>query len=264
MSKISSKAEVHKKAVIGKNVTIGPYSIIEENVKIGDNTVIGPFVHIKGWTDIGKRNEIHQSVSIGDKPQDLSYQNERSYVNIGDNNIFREFVTIHRGTKAESKTIIKNNNMFMVYSHVGHNAVVHNNVIMVNSSSLGGYVEVNDNCFISACAQIHQFCKIGRYAMIAPLTKPAKDVPPFIMVIGADPAKAKGLNVIALRRAEISADDREYIKEAYKTVYLSSLNVSDAKEAIRKNKKLYSNQYVKEFVDFIDQAERGICGYSRK
>ncbi len=263
MKYIAIKADVHKKAVIGKNVAIGHYSVIEENVKIGDNTIIGPNVHITGWTDIGKNNKIHHGVAIGDEPQDLGYNKERSFVIIGNNNIIRELVTIHRGTAPESKTVINNNNMFMVYSHIGHNSVVKNNVIMVNLTSLGGYVEVDDNVFISASVQIHQFCKIGKLVMVAPLTKIAKDVPPFMLVIGADTAVVRGLNVVGLRRANISPEDRETIKKAYKFMYHSNLNITDAVKKI-KGSNINSNQYVKEILKFIDYSKRGICGHYKK
>ncbi|MBU1078826.1 MAG: acyl-ACP--UDP-N-acetylglucosamine O-acyltransferase [Spirochaetes bacterium] len=264
MSKISTKAEVHKNAVIGKNVEIGPFSVIDENVKIGDNTLIGPNAHISGWTDIGKNNEIHHGAAIGDYPQDLSFKKEKSFLTIGDNNIIREFATFHRGTKPDSRTIVGNNNMFMVYSHVGHNSIVKDSVIMVNSSSLGGYVEVDSNTFISACAQIHQFCKIGRYVMVAPLTKVSKDVPPFMLLTGADTAVVRGLNVVALRRAEISQDDREVIKKAYKLLYHSDLNTSEAVKRIRSEPDLSSHKYIKEMLDFIQKSERGICGHYKK
>ncbi len=264
MSNMSPKAEIHKKAVIGKNVNIGPFTVIEENIKIGDNTVIGPGVHLKGWTDIGKNNNIYQNASIGDWPQDTSYKGDKSYVYVGDGNFIREFVSIHRGTKKESKTVVGNNNMFMTYSHVGHNCIVKDNIIMVNSSSLGGYVEVDNNVFISAGSQVHQFCKIGKYSMVAPLTKVGKDVPPYMLVMGADTAVVRGLNVVALRRADISPDDREIIKQAYKLVYHTGLSIPSAVEKIEKDSVLNSNPYIKELLDFISNSERGICGHYKK
>ena len=264
MSNIGPKAEIHKKAVIGKNVTIGHFSVIEENVKIGDNTEIGPGVHITGWTDIGKNNKIHHGVSIGDWPQDISYKGDKSFVFIGDNNTIREFGTIHRGTKPESRTVIGNNNMFMVYLHVGHNCIVKDNIIIVNSSSLGGYVEVDDNVFISAVCQVHQFCRIGRYAMIGPITKIAKDVPPYMLVVGPEVGKVRGLNVVGLKRAGISAEDREKIKQAYRILYHGDLNTSDAVEKIENEPELQSNSYIIELVDFIKNSSRGICDHYKK
>lgn len=264
MNRINQKADVHKKAILGKNVIVDPFAVIEENVKVGDNTKIGPYVHISGWTDIGKDNMIHHGASIGDWPQDTTYKGDKSYVCIGDNNSIREFVTIHRGTKAKSKTIIGSNNMFMVYSHVGHNCIVKDNIIMVNSSSLGGYVEVDNNVFISAVAEIHQFCKIGKYVMVAPLTKIGKDVPPYMLVIGADTSVVRSLNAVGLRRADISAEDREIIKQAYKILYHKGLSVSSAVDEINKNSVLNDNAYIIELLDFIHNSSRGICGHFRK
>ncbi len=265
MKNISNQAVIHKNAVIGENVTISPFAIIEENVKIGDNTFIGPYVHISGWTDIGKSNKILTGAAIGGEPQDFHYKGDKSYVIIGDNNIIHEFVTIHRGTEKDTKTVIGNNNMFMAYSHAGHNVIVHNNVILVNSVSLGGYVEVFDKAFISAASQIHQFCKIGKLVMVAPLSKVAKDVPPFMLVQGAETAVVKSLNIVGLRRDEnISSDDFEKIKKFYTILYRSNLNTKQALEKIKLEKELVENIHIKEMIEFISNASRGICGHFKK
>ncbi len=255
---------VHKNSIVGQHVSIGPYSVIDENVKIGDNTIIGNNVHITGWTDIGKNNKIHSHVIMGDEPQDLSYTKERSYVIIGDNNIFREGVTVHRGTKPESRTIIGNNNMFMVYSHVGHNCELGNNIILVNFASLGGYVEVGDRVFISHAGAVHQFCRIGRMVMVAPLSKVGKDVPPFMMVSGYETAEVRGLNVVGMRRGEITSNDREIIKKAYKVLYHSKLNTKQALEKIGGDSELSSNVYVQELIEFVKKAKRGISAHYQK
>ena len=264
MNSISQKADVHKKAILGKNIVVDPFTVIEENVKIGDNTKIGPCVYISGRTDIGKNNMIHHGASIGDWPQDTAYKGDKSFVCIGDNNSIREFVSIHRGTKPKSKTIIGSNNMFMVYSHVGHNCIVKDNIIIVNSSSLGGYVEVDNNVFFSAASEVHQFCKIGKYVMVAPLTKVGKDAPPYMLVIGADTAVVRSLNVVGLRRADISSSDREIIKQAYKILYHKGLSVTSAVEEIKKAPVLNDNAYIIELLDFIHNSSRGICGHYRK
>ncbi|MDD5065687.1 MAG: acyl-ACP--UDP-N-acetylglucosamine O-acyltransferase [bacterium] len=260
---ISSKVSVHKNAVIGKNVTIMPYTVIDENVKIGDNTVIGPNVYITGWTDIGENNKIHAGVVIGGEPQDVSYKNERSYVKIGENNVLREGVTIHRGTKAETSTFVGNNNLFMAYSHVAHNCVVKDNIIMVNLVALGGYVEVDEKAFLSYAVAVHQFCKVGKYVMVAPLSKIGKDVPPFMLVSGPETAVVRGLNVVGLRRAGISAPDREIIKKAYKLLYHSGLNTTQAVEAILAEQDLKDNPNVSELIRFIKSAKRGICSHHK-
>jgi UDP-N-acetylglucosamine acyltransferase len=264
MSQISSKAEIHKNAIIGNNVSIGAFTVIGENVSIGDDTVIDSNAHISGWTDIGKKNRIHHGASIGDEPQDLSYKGEKSFVEIGDNNIFREFTSIHRGTEKGTKTIIQNDCLFMVYSHVGHNSVVKDKVIMVNSTSLGGFVTVEDSVFISAIASVHQFCKIGRYVMVAPNTKVGKDVPPFMMVSEPTTSVIRGMNIVGLRRAGINNEDRDKIKQAYKTLYHEGLSVKNAVQAMKDNPELNSNPFVLELIEFIENSERGICAHYRK
>ncbi len=261
---ISNRAYIHKNAVIGKNVTIAPFAVIEENVRIGDNTVIGPNVHITGWTDIGKNCEIHSGAVIGDAPQDYNYKGDKSYTIIGDNNIIRECVTIHRGTEPESKTIIGNNNMFMAYSHIAHNCIVKDNIVLVNQVSLAGYVTVDNNAFISAVVQIHQFCKIGKYVMIGAISKVVKDIPPYMLAGGSEVATIRGLNSIGLRRAGFSPDERELIKKAYKILYHSGLNVSQALEAIDKDEELKDNELIKEIVEFIKSSKRGIAAHFKK
>ncbi len=261
---ISNKAEINKNAIIGKNVSIGPFTVIEENVKIGDNTKIGPNVHITGWTDIGKNCEIHSCAVIGDLPQDYNYKGEKSYTIIGDNNIIRECVTIHRGTEPESKTVVGNNNIFMAYSHIGHNCIVNDNIVLVNQVSLGGYVTVYNNAFISAVVQVHQFCRIGKYAMIGAISKVIKDIPPYMMAQGSDVATIRGLNVVGLRRGGFSSEERELIKKAYNLLYQSKFNVSQALETIKNASELGNNSLIKELIEFIENSKRGIAAHFRK
>ncbi len=264
MSLISNNAFIHKNAVIGKNVKIAPNVVIDENVKIDDNCEIYPNVHITGWTDIGENNKILNGAVLGGEPQDFHYKGERSYVQIGNNNIIHEYVTIHRGTEPESKTIIGNNNMFMAYSHCGHNVIVHNNVIIVNNTALGGYVEVFDNAFISSMVPVHQFCKIGKLAMIGMSSSINKDVPPFMIVRGADGAKVYSMNVVGMRRYGISQDDRNKIKQAYMLLYREGLNIKQAIEAIVADEELNENKYIIELITFIRNSGRGICDHVKK
>jgi UDP-N-acetylglucosamine acyltransferase len=256
---ISSKASVSKNAVIGKNVKIGDYTVIDDNVKIGDGTTIGPNVYITGWTDIGKNCQIHSGAVIGDIPQDYGFKNEKSFVIIGDNNIIREFVTIHRGTQPNSQTIIGNNNMFMAYSHIAHNCVVEDNVVLVNHVSLAGYVTVMKNAFVSAVTQIHQFCRIGKYVMIGAISKVTKDIPHYMLAQGADLAEIRGLNSVGLRRANFSIEQRELIKKAYVILYKSNLNVSQALQKIKEEKELIENDLIKDLITFIETSKRGIA-----
>jgi UDP-N-acetylglucosamine acyltransferase len=260
---ISPRAEVHKNAVIGENTTIMPFAVIDENVKIGDGTTIGAHCHITGWTDLGKNNIVHSGAIIGREPQDSGYKNEKSFVNIGDNNVFREGMTVHRGTQENSQTIIGSSNLFMVYSHVGHNCIVHDHIIMVNNSALAGYVEVFDRVFISHASAAHQFTRIGRYAMIAPLSKVGKDIPPFMLASGSRTASVHTLNVVGLRRADISVEDRKIIKAAYKVLYHSGWNTTQALEKLSEDKELNSHSLIQEMMQFIRAAKRGIAAHCR-
>jgi len=262
--KISPKAEVSLDAVIGEDVVIGPFTVIEENVKIGDGTIIGPNVHIRSYTDIGKNCEIHSGAVIGDYPQDYNFKKDRSFTIIGDRNIIREFVTIHRGTEKDSKTIIGNDNMFMVSSHIGHNCVVGNNVVLVNHVSLGGYVTVMDRAFLSAVVQVHQFCRIGKYVMIGALSKVVMDIPHYMLAEGDEVATIRGLNIVGLRRAGFTPQQRELIKKAYKIIYHSGLNFSDALAKIKSDKELIENDIIKELVNFFENSKRGIARHYKK
>ncbi len=261
MKKIHKYACIGENVIIGENVEIGPFTYIDGYVKIGDNTKIGSNVYITGWTDIGKNNEIHTGSVIGNTPQDVKFKNEKSFVIIGDNNIIREYVTIHRGTGENTKTIIGNNNMLMAYTHVAHNCEIKNNVVIVNQAALAGHVIVYNNAFISAVCQIHQFVRIGSYAMCGASTRISKDVPPFMLVVGQDTAKVYGLNVIGLRRGGFSPEEREIIKKAYNILYHSNLNVSQAVKKLEEDSELNKNKHVKELIEFIKNSKRGICAH---
>lgn len=257
---IDKNAIVDSRSEISSDVDIGPFSIIGANVKIDSGTKIGTNVIIDGWTTIGKDCRIFSNANIGGEPQDFAYKGERSFCEIGDRNIIREFVTIHRGTKIESKTVIGNDNYFMIGSHIGHNCKIGNKVVLVNFVSLGGYVEIDDGAFISAVCQVHQFVRIGKLAMIGALSKVTKDVPPY-MLTAEHTAQVYGINVVGLRRAGFSQDLRNKIKEAYKIVYHSGYNISQALEVLEKDAQLPEIKY---FIDFIKSSNRGICAHYRK
>ena len=261
---IHPTAVIDKRAVIGEGNEIGPYVVIDGEVVIGSNNKIGPGTIITGYTTIGNNNEIHGNVYIGNLPQDVAFKNVRSYVIIGDNNIIREFATIHRGTKEESKTVIGNNNFLMVATHVAHNCKLGNNIVMVNSASLGGYVEVHDHAFLGGFVIVHQFCRIGSYTMSGILTKIVKDIPPFMLVDG-NPATVRGINVVGLRRKGFSSERRNIIKEAYKIIYRSGYNIKHSLEKLEglKNNSEYSED-IKMIIEFIRGSKRGITLKSGK
>ena len=263
---IHPTAIIDKRAEIGANNEIGPYVVIEGNVIIGDNNYIGPGTIITGYTTIGNNNKIHGHVYIGNLPQDVAFKNSRTYVIIGNNNIIREFATIHRGTKEESKTVIGDNNFLMVASHVAHNCILGNNIVMVNAASLGGYVEVHDHAFLGGFVIVHQFCRIGSYTMSGVLTKIVKDIPPFMLVDG-NPAKVRGTNIVGLRRKGFNSERREVIRKAYKILYRSGYKLSHSIEELKKlmeKQEPKSKDDLKMIIDFISNSKRGIVLKSEK
>ncbi|HHW14634.1 MAG TPA: acyl-ACP--UDP-N-acetylglucosamine O-acyltransferase [Firmicutes bacterium] len=255
--KIHPTAIVHPGAVIGLNVEIGPYAIIGENVQIGEGTVIGPHAVITGWTTIGKNNKIYAGAQLGIEPQDLKFKGEKSYLVIGDNNLIREYATITRGTEGGGgETRLGDGNLVMTYAHIDHDVQIGNHCVIVNGAALGGHVVIEDRVTIGGLSGIHQFTKIGRMAMIGACTKVVKDVPPYVTVDG-HPARVVGINVVGLRRNGVPQDVREEIKRAYKILYRSDLNVTQAIEQMENQ--LEGLPEIDHFIRFIRSAERGIC-----
>ncbi len=253
-------SQIHPTAIVGKNVqlgkgnTIGPHVIIEDGVRLGDHNTLLAGAYVCSGTEIGSHNQIHMQAVIGHAPQDLAFKNEPTFTKIGDHNVIREFVTIHRGTKAGTSTIIGNNNFIMAYCHIAHNCTVGNHVIMVNQASLTGHILVEDRAFLSGMTGFHQFTRIGTLAMVSALSACNKDIPPY-MIVGGRPGVVLGINVVGLRRAEIPAASRDEIKTAYKLLYRSGLNTSQALEEIKKS--LHSKE-VTHLVRFIEESKRGI------
>ncbi len=253
---IHETAIVHPNAKIGNNVEIGPYAVIGENVEIGDNCIIGPQVSIEGWTTIGIGNRFYHGATIGCEPQDLKFKGEKSFLFIGDNNIFRENVTISRGTEGGGgETRIGNNNLFEACSHVAHDCQVGNNIILGSWAGFAGHVTIEDRAIISPLSGVHQFCKVGKMVMVGFLTKVVKDIPPFVLVDG-NPAKACGINVVGLRRNGIDAEVREEIKRAYRILYRSNLPINQAIEQM--DQELGGTPEIDHFIRFLRNAERGI------
>lgn len=251
---IHSSAIIGKKVEIGENTSVGPHVIIEDGVKIGAGNKILAGAYICSGTEIGNENEIHMHAVIGHTPQDLAFKGEPTFTKIGNKNVIREFATIHRGTKPGSSTILGDNNYLMAYCHVAHNCEIGNRVIMVNQASLTGYCIVEDGAFLSGMTGFHQFTRIGRLAMVSALSAANKDIPPYI-ICGGRPAVALGINVVGLRRAGMSAETRDEIKQAFKYLYRSGLNVTQALDAIEKNLKSPETTH---FVEFIRNSKRGI------
>ncbi len=219
-------------AEIADNVQIGPFSVIEGNVQIDSGTVIGSHVVIKGSTKIGKDNRIYQFSSIGEDPQDRKYANEVTQLQIGDRNTIREFSTLHRGTLQDhSLTKIGNDNLLMAYTHVAHDCIVGNRVIMANGASLAGHVHLGNNAILGGFTLVHQFTQIGEYSFSAMGSAVTQDIPPFVMV-GGRPTRPHGINSVGMERNGVSPEVIRKIRKAYKILYKSNFRLEDAIEEI--------------------------------
>jgi len=259
-AKIHPTAIVDPNAKIGDGVEIGPFSFIGPQVAIGDNTVVQSHVVIEGEVAIGRGNFIGHGAIIGVPPQDVSFSPERrTKVEIGDDNIIREYCTIHRGSPDDSATTIGDKNFLMSGAHIGHNCLIGNNVVIANNCLLAGHVRVDDGAFLGGGSTFHQFMHIGRLVMVQGSSAFGKDLPPF--VVAAERNCVFGLNIVGMRRAGLSANDRDEIKEAFKLIYLSGLNTS---QALEKAKTMTLGAPAREFLDFVATSKkRGICPLKR-
>ncbi|MEE8638428.1 MAG: acyl-ACP--UDP-N-acetylglucosamine O-acyltransferase [Candidatus Margulisiibacteriota bacterium] len=255
-AKIHPSASVHPSVILGKNVEIGPYCVIGPGVKIGDGTKVGPHCLIARWASIGKENQIHQSVTIGTPPQDHKYKGEKGEIIIGDKNIIREFVTIHLPSGKGGKTIVGNENFIMVHAHIPHNCKIGNQVVIGGYVGLAGYAEISDQVIIGGLAGIHQYVRIGRLTMVGAQSKIVQDVPPFMLVEG-NPAQVRGVNSIGLQRRGLSNAAIAEIKKAFKLIYESGHNISQAAKEIKKRLKPLPE--TEEIVRFLEEeSKRGI------
>ena len=258
--KIHPAAIVDPKARIGAGVEIGPFSIIGSQALIGDKTTVQSHVVIEREVTIGSGNFIGHGAIIGAPPQDVSFSPERkTRVEIGNENIIREYCTIHRGSAEGSATKIGDKNFLMAATHIGHNCLIGNNIIIANNCLLAGHVRVDDGTFLGGGSTFHQFMHVGRLVMVQGSSAFGKDLPPF--VIAAERNFVFGVNVVGLRRAGLSAKDRDEIKAAFKLIYMSGLNISQALEKAVKTK---FGAPAREFLDFVANAKkRGICPAKR-
>ncbi len=248
-------------AKIGNNVSIGPFCYIRADVEIGDNCILDSHVTILPYTSIGQNCHLHSNVVVGDLPQDVAFKDEPSYVKIGNNCTLREGVTIHRGTKSGTKTVVGDNCLLMAYSHLAHNVCIGNHAIVANGALLAGYVEVGDRAFISGNCLVHQFARVGRLAMLSGGSAIHKDVPPFCMTRSTTLNKIMGLNTVGLRRAGFTAEQRLTLKRAFKILYQSNLLIP---EALAKLETEFESDLVQELCEFIRKSQRGIAGYVRQ
>jgi UDP-N-acetylglucosamine acyltransferase len=252
---VAATARVHPDAVIGPSVVIGDFVVIEQDVTIGAGSSLEPYVYTKRWTTIGQDNRISAGTVLGTDPLDKNFKGHRSYLKIGSGNIIREHYTISRGTAPESETVIGDGNFIMTSGHIAHNCKIGNRTVIASCALVAGYVEVEDEAFISGGVVIHQYSKIGRLAMIAGNTRVNSDVPPFFMYADYNIA-AKGLNLVGLKRAGFSASDVQALKKAYRVLYRSGLKLEDALKRIEEE---IPTEYARHLVNFIRSSERGIC-----
>jgi len=254
-AQIHSTAIIDPTATIGENCQIGPYCVLGAGVELGPECWLQHHVSISGPSRIGAKNRFFAFSSIGQQTQDLKYVGEPTYLVVGDGNTFREFVTVHRGTAPGSVTRIGNSGNFLAYSHIAHDCVVGNNVIFSNNGTVAGHVEVGDYAVIGGLTAIHQFCRIGAFALTGGCSKIVQDVPPF-MIADGNPAKVRSYNKVALERHGFSEESHRAIKEAYRLIYRSALNLQQAVEQIRSD--LPETPELAQLVAFVTSSPRGI------
>ncbi|HSI12994.1 MAG TPA: acyl-ACP--UDP-N-acetylglucosamine O-acyltransferase [Chthoniobacter sp.] len=254
-SRIHPTAVIDPTAQIGEGCEIGPYCVIGANVEIGPDCWLQHHVSVSGPSKIGRGNRFFAFSSIGQQTQDLKYDGEPTYLAVGDDNTFREFVTVHRGTGKGTVTRIGNSGNFLAYSHIAHDCIVGNHVIFSNNGTLAGHVEVGDYAIIGGLTAVHQFCRIGAYALTGGCSKIVQDVPPF-MIADGNPAKVRSYNKVALERHGFAEPSHRAIKEAYRLIYRSALNLQQAIDQIRSD--LPETPEVAQLIAFVTNSPRGI------
>ncbi len=255
MVKIHPTALVDAEAQLGKNVEVGPFAVISDDVIIGDGTKIASGVFLDSGTRLGNGCNIGHRAILGNPPQDLKYAGEKTFLEVGDGTTIREFATINRGTTYHYKTVIGKNCFIMTYAHVAHDCIIGDNVIIANAVNMGGHVEIESNATIGGMTPIHQFVKIGQFAFVGGGLRVNKDVPPFIRAMG-DPIRYGGTNYIGLSRKGFSREVILEIKRAYKIIYQSDYTMAQALVEIEKQLQPFDE--VKAVVDFIKRSERGL------
>src|SRR5438477_2765426 len=254
-AQVAPTARVHPDAVIGPGVVIGDFAIVEGDVVIGAGSRLEPYVYVKRWTTLGERNQISAGTVLGTDPLDKGFGGARSYLKIGNGNVIREHYTISRGTAPESETVIGDENYIMTSGHIAHNCRIGNRTVIASCALVAGYVEVEDQTFISGGVVIHQFSRIGRLAMIGGNTRVNSDLPPFFLYTDFNVA-AHGLNLVGLRRAGFGEADIKALKTAYRLLYRSALKLEDALQRIETE---IPTEHARHLVSFIRSSKRGIC-----
>jgi UDP-N-acetylglucosamine acyltransferase len=254
-AQVASTARVHPGAVVCAGASIGDFAIIEEDVTIGAGSRLEPYVYVKRWTTLGERNQISAGTVLGTDPLDKGFSGARSYLNIGNGNIIREHYTISRGTAPESETVIGDENYIMTSGHIAHNCRIGNRTVIASCALVAGYVEIEDQAFISGGVVIHQYSRIGRLAMVGGNTRVNSDLPPYFLYADFNVA-AHGLNLVGLKRAGFSQAEIQALKTAYRLLYRSGLKLE---EALRRLEAEIATDHVRHLAAFIRASKRGIC-----
>jgi UDP-N-acetylglucosamine acyltransferase len=254
---IHPTAVIDSKAEIEEGVEIGPYSVIEKGVFIRRGTKIGPHVVIREGTHIGRGCQIFQFASVGESPQAFAYKGEKTSLLIGDQNIVREYVTLHRGTpQGGGKTVVGSGNYFMAYSHVAHDCQIGNHVVLANGATLAGHIRIEDYAIIGGLSAIHQFCQIGTHAFVSGLTGVTLDIPPYMLASGSR-AKLFGLNMVGLKRFHFSEETLKGLKKAYRIIFRSALTLEKAMKKLGEDE-ISKTPEVQHLLHFIQRSKRGI------
>ena len=257
MSEIDARAVVAPSARLGRDVRVGPFAVVGEEVELGDACVLHAHAAVRGPARLGKSNVVHPFCSVGGDPQDLTYKGERTELVVGDENVFHEFVTVNRGTaKGGGVTRIGSHNLFMAYTLVAHDCVIGDYTVFTNGATLAGHVTVEDWAVVGAFCPVHQFCRIGKHSYIAANTVITQDVPPFSKVVAPRETKCYGVNSVGLERRGFSKERVKAIEQAYRLLLRSKLNTSQAIEKMKET--LNGSLDVEELIRFIETAERGL------
>ena len=251
---IHPTAIIHATAKLDPSVRVGPYAVIDGDVEIGAGCVIGPYVYLTAVTQIGARNRFHAGCVNGDEPQDLKYKGAPTRLRIGDDNVFREHMTVHRSTKEGEETLIGSNNFLMQHSHIAHNCVLGNHVILAGGALLAGHAVVEDRAFISGNCLVHQFTRVGTLSMMQGGAAISKDLPPFTVALHEN--EICGLNIIGMRRAGFTPEERLELKRAYRTLFRSGRNL---RAAIAGARGQFTGAAARTLLDFVRLSADAEC-----
>lgn len=255
MTQIHPSSVIDPSAILHEGVEVGPFCHIGPQVEIGSGSRLIGHVSIAGPTRIGQDNIFYPYCSIGQRSQDLKYTSEPTFLEIGNNNSFREFCTVNRGTLPGTKTVVGNHGNFLAYSHIAHDCTIGDHVIFSNNGTIAGHVTVEDHVIIGGLSGVHQFCRLGQHSIVGGCTKIVQDVPPY-MIADGNPAEVRGINQVGLERRGFVAEDTRTLREAYRLLYRSNLNVKQACEKIAAD--FSGPDVIARLLAFVESSQRGI------